>query len=130
MLDRDTLHKTVRFCLTGGFVFGVDLAMLWLWNRFTPVLVAVSAAYLIAVSVHFCLNKWWVFQNRSPAYGAQLAGYAVTVGICWLCTVAVFSLALRCLTTNIFAAKLIALPPTTVLGFFLMKCFVFRQSPD
>jgi len=101
--------------------------MLWLWNQFTPPLVAVSAAYLIAVSVHFCLNKWWVFQNRSAAYGAQLFKYAMTVAACWLCTVSIFWLSLRLATTNIYIAKIIAVPPTTLLGFALMKWFVFRQ---
>lgn len=129
MFDRDTVRKGFRFCLTGGFVFGVDLAMLWVWSRFTPALVAVSAAYFIAVSVHFCLNKWWVFGNHSEAYRAQLVKYALTVGACWLSTVILFSLALRFFTASLPVAKLFALPPTTALGFLLMKCFVFRQEP-
>ncbi|MEY2407790.1 MAG: GtrA-like protein [Verrucomicrobiota bacterium] len=128
MFDRDTLGKAFRFCLTGGFVCCVDMAMLWVWSRFTPPRVAVSIAYLIAVGVHFCLNKWWVFQNRSGAARVQVVSYAITVGACWLCMFVLFLLSLRFLTSNIFVAKLIALPPTTMLSFVLMRFFVFRQK--
>jgi putative flippase GtrA len=130
MLDRDTAHKILRFCLTGGFVFGVDMAMLWLWSKFTPVRVAVTAAYIIAVTVHFCLNKWWVFRNRSETNDAQIFKYVLTVGASYLCMISSFSMALRFLTANIFVAKLIALPPTTALGFLMMKLFVFSERPQ
>jgi putative flippase GtrA len=129
MFDRDTARKAFRFCVTGGFVCGVDFGMLWVWNRFVPALVAVSAAYFIAVIVHFCLNKWWVFGNRSGAYRTQLVKYALTVGACWLCTVAFVAFALQFLTASLFVAKLFALPPTTALGFPLMKFLVFRPEP-
>ena len=127
-MDRETIGKGLRFCLVGGFVCLVDLAMLWLWSRFTPPMVAVSAAYFIAVTVHFCLNKWWVFRNQSTAVGAQVFKYALTVAACWLCTVAIFSLSLHWLTTNIFVAKIIAVPPATLLSFALMRWFVFEQK--
>ena len=130
MFDRDNTHKILRFCLTGGFVSGVDMTMLWAWSRFAPVLVAATAAYLIAVTVHFCLNKWWVFQQRAGANAFQVLKYALTVGACYVCMLASFSMALRFLTANIFIAKLIALPPTTALGFLMMKLFVFRERPQ
>jgi putative flippase GtrA len=128
MFDRDTARKALRFCLTGGFVFGVDLSMLWLWSRFTPPLVAVSAAYVIAVTVHFCLNKWWVFEQGASPAGAQFVRYVLAVAACWLCTVVIVSLALKFVTPEVFVAKLMAMPPTTALGFGLMKFFVFRQK--
>lgn len=102
--------------------------MLWLLNQFTTPTVAVSGAYLVAVAVHFSLNKWWVFKCQNSGYTAQLLKYALTVLACWLCTIFVFSLALHALTSNIFLAKIIAIPPTTLLGFVLMKTFVFRQE--
>ena len=126
-MDRETIGKGIRFGLVGGFVCLVDLAMLWLFSRFTPPVVAVSVAYFIAVTVHFCLNKWWVFRNQSTAVGLQVLKYALTVAACWLCTVAVFSLSLRWVTMNIFIAKIIAVPPTTLLSFVMMRWFVFRH---
>ena len=126
-MDRETIGKGIRFGLVGGFVCLVDLAMLWLFSRFTPPVVAVSVAYFIAVTVHFCLNKWWVFRNQSTAVGSQVLKYALTVAACWLCTVAVFSLSLRWVTMNIFIAKIIAVPPTTLLSFVMMRWFVFRH---
>ena len=126
-MDRETIGKGIRFGLVGGFVCLVDLAMLWVWSRFTSPVVAVSAAYFIAVTVHFCQNKWWVFRNQSTTVGTQVLNYALTVAACWLCTVAVFSLSLRWVTMNIFIAKIIAVPPTTLLSFVMMRWFVFRH---
>lgn len=127
-MDQSTLKKGFRFCLVGGFVFCVDLGMLWLLSRFATPTVAVTGAYVVAVTVHFSLNKWWVFKSRDSEYGRQLLRYALTVFACWACTVCVFTLSLRSLTANIFLAKLMAIPPTTLLGFVLMRTFVFRRN--
>ena len=117
-----------RFCLTGGFVFAADYALLWLFSRMLPPVAAVSVAYLLAVSIHFCLNKCWVFKCRQPDLAGQLLRYGLTGLACWLCTVAFFSLSLHACTSNIYLAKAIAIPPTTLLGFLLMRSFVFRQQ--
>jgi putative flippase GtrA len=120
------MARAVKFCVVGALVCAVDFAAIWLFKQFLPRLAAVSLAYFIAVAVHFCLNKWWVFDARREVHAAELGRYLVTVLACWLCTVGVVSFALHFITANIFAAKAMALPPTTVLGFLLMRFFVFR----
>ena len=120
--------RVARFCAVGGFVFVVDFSALWLFYKFLPPIPAVSIAYLVAVSVHFCLNKWWVFKSQDKASGSQIFRYALNVLACWLCTMAVFSLAIHWLTANVYVAKIISVPPTTLLGFVLLKSFVFRKT--
>jgi putative flippase GtrA len=115
-----------KSCFVGAVVFGVDFAALGLFQSFLPQLLAVSVAYLIAVSVHYSLNKWWVFESRLAIHRAEVARYLLMVAACWFCTVAVVWLALRFLTGNIFVAKALAIPPVTILGFVLMRRFVFR----
>ncbi|HWN95292.1 MAG TPA: GtrA family protein [Methylomirabilota bacterium] len=120
------MRAPFRFCAVGTLVFGVDYAGLWLFHHFLPRLVAVSLAYFLAVSVHFCLNKWWVFRSKAPLEAVEAAKYVLTVLTCWLCTITVVWLALRFLTPNVFVAKTLAIPPATLLSFLLMRGFVFR----
>jgi putative flippase GtrA len=115
----------VRFGAAGGFITGLDLALVWLLSRFLAPTLAVAIAYLVAMSIHFCLNKFWVFQNRDLEYVRQMWKYGLTVLVCWCCTVAVFSLGMHLVTTHILLAKLIAIPPTTLLGYLMMRKFVF-----
>lgn len=119
-------HSFIRFGVVGVLVFGIDFAAIWLFKQFLPRLAAVSLAYFLAVSVHFGLNKWWVFRAQEKVRGAELARYVLTVVVCWLCTVMVVWLALRFVTNNVFVAKLFAMAPATLLSFLLMRRFVFR----
>lgn len=120
------LGSVLKFCAVGAIVCGLDFTALWTLKQWLPRLTAVSIAYFVAVTVHFTLNKWWVFKARSPVSPPELARYLTTVLACWLCTVGIVALALRYATANVFIAKLLAIPPTTVLGFALMRAFVFR----
>lgn len=115
-----------RFGFVGALVFGIDFGALWLFKQFVPRLVAVSLAYFLAVAVHFSLNKWWVFRAQANVRGMEVARYVFTVFVCWLCTVGGVWLALRFATNNVFVAKLLAIPPATLLSFLLMRRFVFR----
>lgn len=110
------------------FVF--DFALLWALHFVLPALAAVSVAYLSAVGLHFCLNKWWVFEAGRTPVGSQVLRYMVTVALCWLVTVAVVGLALHTITTQVLAAKALAVPPATALAFLLLRFFVFRQPPQ
>ncbi len=125
----EQLWRAFRFGSTGVVVCAVDLALVWVLSHFLWPAIAVSTAYLTAVCLHFCLNKWWVFKNHEANYGSQTLRYGLTVLACWLCTLLVFSAALRLLTSGIMIAKLIAIPPTTLLSYLLMKNFVFGFSP-
>ncbi len=115
-----------KFCCVGLLVAGVDFGTLWLLQNILPKLVAVSLAYFLGVTTHYALNKWWVFRADANVRVAELARYVFTVIVCWLCTVGVAWLALRVATSNVLVAKLLAIPPATLLSFVLMRKFVFR----
>ena len=122
------IKKLGRFCAVGGLVCGLDLFLVWSLNHWFLAQVAVSIAYFVAVTVHFCLNKWWVFENRDVQYAAQILRYGFVVLACWLCTLFILTACLHFVTSNVVLAKVLAIPPTTILGFLLMKLFVFRIS--
>jgi putative flippase GtrA len=115
-----------KFCFVGALVAGVDFCALWMFHIFLPELLAVSLAYFVAVATHYALNKWWVFRAAVKVRAAEVVRYVLMVIVCWLCTVGVVWLALRLVSSNIFVAKLLAIPPATLLSFVLMRRFVFR----
>jgi putative flippase GtrA len=122
-------NKLFRFCLAGGVVALVDLGLVRLLVHVLPPLVAVSTAYLWAVGLHFCLNRWWVFAATQNPAANQFVRYAMTVCACLGCTLGMVALAMSTVTSSIMLAKIIAIPPVTLLGFVLMRMFVFRVSP-
>ena len=93
-----------------------------------PTVVAVSIAYLTAVAAHFLLNRSWVFSDQPGELPSQAWRYALTVVTCWLSTVLIVALALQWWTSQVLLAKMLAIPPVALLGFLLMKGFVFRRS--
>lgn len=122
-------RKFLRFTLNGGLVFCVDFLALWGLQWLMPPWLAVSLAYVTAVTVHFLLSRNWVFQSRHRALCRQLVPYVFCVGLCWLCTISCFSLGLHMITSNIYLAKALSLPPSTLLGYFLMRRLVFHPIP-
>ena len=134
-ISRDAGHPNIaermisaafRFCAVGVFVAAVDFGTLWALKAFVPRLLAVSIAYFVAVATHFCLNKWWVFASRREPHPGEVARYIVMVIACWLCTVAIVWVITKFLTPNVLWAKAIAVVPTAVLAFVMMRRFVFR----
>lgn len=120
--------QLVRFCVTGSIVAAVDFALIWLFAHFMPRLAAVAVAYPLAVTLHFCLSRWWVFAAANESARVQIPRFVVVVLLCWLCTVGVTALAHVTVASNIFIAKAIALPCATVLSFFLMRHRVFQRN--
>src|SRR5437867_12468817 len=92
-----------RFCIVGSMVALADFALIWVLVHAVPRLVAVAIAYLLAVALHFWLNRTWVFGRGRVAQSlaGQLPRYLVVVGVCWICTVGVAALSLATLTANV-----------------------------
>ena len=86
-----------------------------------------SSALDARVATHTALSRHQVVSGGLDS--ARLTSAIASISrLSWLCTVAVFSLSLHWLTTNIFVAKIIAVPPTTLLSFAMMRWFVFEQK--
>ena len=115
-----------RFAIVGTVVFAFNFAVLWLFKRIVPELVAVAIAYILAVALHFTLNKLWVFGSRTTVRGGEVLRYVLTVAICALWTSTAVWFAFRFVTKNVFVANTLALVPATLLSFLLMRRFVFR----
>jgi putative flippase GtrA len=120
--------RLLRYGCVGAFIFGLDFSLVFLIGKVLPPIATVSIAYFVAVSLHFCLNKWWVFGARNGCSLRELLSYAGTAALCWACTVLTVKAALASFTHNLLVAKMTAVIPTMLLGFFLMRLVVFRQA--
>jgi putative flippase GtrA len=128
VIKQERFFRFLRFCIVGAAVASVDFGLVWLLSGRMPPLVAVSIAYFTAVCCHFLLNKMWVFQCRRSDHIRQLIQYSAVVVASWVTTITIVHLCLSSLTTNVLIAKLVAVPPTTLVAFLLLQVFVFRRS--
>jgi putative flippase GtrA len=128
MFHRERIVQFIKFCTVGGGVTVLDLATVWVASPFLPALMAVSLGYIVGVTCHFLLNKFWVFRCRSQRYGRQLAVYLSQVALCLLVTVLIVSFIMACTAFSLVFARLIAIPPTTLIAFFFMRFIVFYPA--
>jgi putative flippase GtrA len=126
MLNQDRVARFARFCTVGGFITCLDLLLVALFSQWLTPFAAVSLSYLIAVACHFSLNKFWVFRCSRGDYVRQISQYLMAALLTWLTTICVVKLALGWITSSVVIAKIIALPPATLIGFLGLRLFVFR----
>ena len=127
MISRKRIFRFLRFCAAGATVAIVDFGLAWTLSHVLTPIFAVSLGYFAAVTCHFLLNKLWVFNCQRRDYHRQLTWYGLTVIASWLITVTVDIAVLPLVSSNIIFAKLIALPPASIVAFVLMQVFVFRR---
>ena len=129
MISQEKVFRVFRFLTVGGTVTLLDFSLTWLLHLFLPALVAVSIAYVTAITCHFLLNKFWVFRCQRSDHGKQLLQYGVNVFCAWLVMINIVRFCLATFTTNILVAKAVAVPPVTVFGFLYLQLVVFRHRP-
>ena len=126
--ERNSFKRVVRFCAVGALVLALDLCLVYFLSRILSPTPAVTISYLIAVNAHFWLNRMWVFEAKTPISALEFIRYGSAVLLCLGCTISTVWVVLHFISSKILIAKAIAVPPTTLLSFLLMRAFVFRQS--
>ena len=130
MLNQDRVTRFARFCTVGGFITCLDLLLVALLSQWLPPFAAVSLSYLIVISCHFSLNKFWVFRCSREDYLRQIIQYLLSAFLTWLTTICVVKLTLGWITSSVVVAKILALPPATLVGFLVMRLFVFHAPSN
>jgi putative flippase GtrA len=125
VLNQGKLFRFLQYCTVGATVAAIDFSLAWMLSLWLSPLIAVSIAYFTAVTCHFLLSKMWVYRCSRKDHARQVGQYALCIMGAWLLTLGVVRLCLSTITTNILLAKLIALPPVTLVGFVVLRCFVF-----
>lgn len=127
---KSTFGRLVRFLTVGGCALLVDFGTLWLLSRRVIPTLAFSAAYLAGVTTHFTLNKFWTFQCARTDLLKQLSEYVTVMAITYLIQLTGFRLGLILFHEDLFLAKAVAVPPSTLVGFALLRARVFREAGE
>jgi putative flippase GtrA len=120
--------SAVRYCLIGIVNTLIYSTLLYLFLEVVSVTpgVAVSLAYLIAISFHFWMNRIYVFRASDGRIAGQLFRYLIFVISSYLVSLALVSICVRYLhlpSLVVVSANLVA---TMLLGYALSSLWVFR----
>ncbi|AEV84149.1 hypothetical protein ACWT_3126 [Actinoplanes sp. SE50] len=126
-LRRHLPRELAGFAILGWFTFTVDLTLLTVLRRHTslPLPVAVSIAYLTALTLNFTLNRTITFRSHAPA-GPQVLRYIVVMVGDYLLTVGV-STGLTMLGAPFAVARVAASFLVAILTYAASRWWVFRD---
>ena len=123
---RTALAALLRYVFIGGIVFCIDIGSFQVFIRSglsTPL--ATSIAYLLGVSTHFTLNKFFNFRNFERSTLRQLRTYLIVVLFCWLITLAIIEIGTHKLGFTPLLAKMIAVTLNIPIGFVCHRFLTF-----
>ncbi len=130
MAKQELIHRLLRFAVVGVVVMGVFMGLNKLFSYWWTEHIAFLAAYPPAVTLHFCLNKWWTFGCTRVDMHRQIGEYFGMVVITFVVQYAFFWLAHSVFGLAGWLAAGVANGAQMVLSFLLMQRRVFGRSVD
>ena len=120
--------RLVRCAVVGGVVMVSFMALNWLFGRVLARQAAYLIAYPLAVTLHFCLNKWWTFGCRRENSRRELAEYLAMVAASAVLQWAVFTALSAWTDLPGWLAAGIASGALIVMTFVVMQRRVFHSK--
>jgi putative flippase GtrA len=119
----------VRNSVASVVAFAVDLALLWLLVQEAHVndLVAVSVAFLLAMTLHYVLARVWVFRGTDRGVASGYAYFIINAAIGLTVTLVLFAVMTRLTGLHFLASRAVASAVAGIVVFFLNAVFNFRQ---
>ena len=90
MFKPELIRRVVRFGLVGIAVMLFFTGLNWWLAPHVGADAAFLIAYPPALTLHFCLNKWWTFGEKAPAARRQVGEYLLMALVTFLTQGAVF----------------------------------------
>ena len=128
MFKPELVRRVIRFALVGGIVMLVFMGLNWLLAPRLGPDIAFFAAYVPAVTLHFCLNKWWTFGSNRTDAGKQVGEYLLMVFVTFLIQTAVFKLLLHFTPLPSWLAAGAANAAQMVITFLVMQRRIFAPA--
>ena len=118
----------VGFCLINGVTFGVDLAILTSLRSGLgfPVPIAVTVAYVCALTLSYALNRIFNFQSHAPV-GPQVAVYTGVVIVNYLVFILGLTSVLAAVGVHYQLSRIVAGICEAVYMYCAMRRVVFRR---
>lgn len=118
-------HSAVRYLVTGGFCFLIDIALLWLGHDVVglPLAVATAIAFLLSFVVTYTLQRVVAFSADSGV-APSVVRYTILVIVNTAATTFIVW-AVDALGAPWLAGKILAVIVTTVWNYFIYRYWVF-----
>jgi putative flippase GtrA len=119
--------QVALFLAVGAFVYVIYVGLFRLAGLWFPELVALSIAFVIAVSIHFALNNWLVFPNpetSSEVTVAKVGRFLVVVTVNYLLSVSISIFLLQWWVPDYIALGMATIA-TTITNFAMNRLWVF-----
>ncbi len=123
--------ELLGFSLLGMLTFAVDLVLLAVLERATPLPlpVSVTVAYAVAFGLNYVLNRTLNFRSHAPV-GPQTVRFALVVGCDFAITLGVTT-GLSALGVDFRVARIVAGACVAVFTYSACRWWVFRDTlPD
>ena len=119
----------VRNAVASVVAFAFDLALLWLLIKEVGIndLIAVSLAFLLAMTLHYVLSRIWVFRGTERGVASGYAYFIINAVIGLTVTLALFAIMTRLTGLHFLASRALASVVAGIVVFFLNAIFNFRQ---
>ena len=123
------MNTFAKFMLVGAATAAVYLGLMSvLYGRFhLDYRIAVTVCYIIAVALHFLLNRHLTFRTGNGHVMLQIMKYLALVAINYLVTMLVVAGAVAWVGLSPYLGALLAIVSTTIVTFVMSKNWVFRS---
>ena len=128
LMQAFSAHRFVRFCIVGSLAYFIDAGSAWVLLKFLPKVAALALSYLFSCLFHYSCTKRWTFRDPSKVSVQQVWDYTWVNLATLVINTTLSAWLLQIFENNVFLAKAVALPPTSLVGFFLLRWFVFRTG--
>lgn len=130
MLRPELVFKLLRFAAVGLAVMVFFMGLNWLFGRVVSEQAAFLCAYPPSVALHFCLNKWWTFDDRRAATKGQVGEYLGMVAVTFLIQLGVFTALRRWTSLPGWLAAGVANVAQMAVSFGLMQVRIFSAKTE
>jgi putative flippase GtrA len=129
MFKPELMRRILRFGVVGVAVMLFFTGLNWLLAPRLGADGAFLAAYVPAVALHFCLNKWWTFGSARADTGRQVGEYLLMVLVTFLIQAGVFKLLTAFTPLPSWLAAAAANAAQMAITFLVMQWRVFAPAP-
>lgn len=127
MVNSELFWKLARFAAVGLTVMAVFMGLNWVLGHWLGEQAAFLVAYPPSVGLHFVLNKWWTFSDRSAATTRQVGEYLLMVAVTFVIQWSVFTALRHWTTLPGWIAAGVANLAQMAVSFGLMQVRIFAK---
>jgi putative flippase GtrA len=124
------MRRVGTFVAVGGITALINFALIAVfldllqWNYRA----SVTIAYVIAICIHFLLNRHITFGAVEGSHATQIGRYLTMAFVNYVATIGIVWFAVEVLRWNVYVGAFLGLLAAVAIGFVMSRSWVFRES--